>query len=294
MDMEIIDLKQNSQEWLDFRRNHVGASDTPILLGVSPWKTPRELYDEKLGLSSSQDNDCMRFGREKEANIRDRFNLNEGYQMIPIVGRSAMYPWMIASFDGLCQTNKLFIEIKCTNKDDHEYICNEGIPEKYQPQIIHQFIVSQYDKCILISHHRGEDFYLTIQRDRFIGPDFVNVIDKTRKFYEGLLSKTPPDLTEEDVIKVETSEALNALSNYKYAKQLREFYEEEERIAKEKLISFSQGKITQIQDFLIESIERKGSIQYDLVPALKGIDLEPYRKQTTIYFKLKQVSHENI
>ena len=39
-----IELTQNTPEWLEFRRKKIGASDAPIILEVSTWKTPYQLW----------------------------------------------------------------------------------------------------------------------------------------------------------------------------------------------------------------------------------------------------------
>ena len=38
-----VDLVQGSQEWLDFRRTKRMASETPIIMGVSPWQKPKDV-----------------------------------------------------------------------------------------------------------------------------------------------------------------------------------------------------------------------------------------------------------
>ena len=42
-------MEQKSEEWLDWRKKGIGSSDAPIIMGVSPWKTPFELWEEKTG-----------------------------------------------------------------------------------------------------------------------------------------------------------------------------------------------------------------------------------------------------
>ena len=65
--------KQNTPEWLEFRKNKIGASDIPIIMGLSPYSTPLQLWKRKLGfLEEMQMNDCMRFGNENESIIRHK------------------------------------------------------------------------------------------------------------------------------------------------------------------------------------------------------------------------------
>ena len=45
----IVKLVQGSPEWHEHRRTHRNASETPAVLGVSPWKTPYQLWQIKTG-----------------------------------------------------------------------------------------------------------------------------------------------------------------------------------------------------------------------------------------------------
>ena len=36
------------QEWLAYRRRGIGGSDVAAILGISPFRTARDLYDDKL------------------------------------------------------------------------------------------------------------------------------------------------------------------------------------------------------------------------------------------------------
>ncbi len=46
----IVKLVQGSAEWHEHRRKYRNASETPGVLGVSPWSTPYRLRQQKLGL----------------------------------------------------------------------------------------------------------------------------------------------------------------------------------------------------------------------------------------------------
>ena len=38
------------QEWLAYRRQGIGGSDVAAILGISPFRTARDLYDDKLNI----------------------------------------------------------------------------------------------------------------------------------------------------------------------------------------------------------------------------------------------------
>lgn len=64
-------MKQNTKEWLEWRSQGIGASDAPIIMGASPWKTPYKLWLEKTtGQSDFQGNEATERGHALEDSAR--------------------------------------------------------------------------------------------------------------------------------------------------------------------------------------------------------------------------------
>ena len=66
----ICRLVQGSAEWHQHRRKHRNASETPIILGVSPWQTPYQLWQIKLGLVEQEVTPAMLRGTQLEPQAR--------------------------------------------------------------------------------------------------------------------------------------------------------------------------------------------------------------------------------
>ena len=47
----------SEEEWLAYRRKGIGGSDVAALLGISPWRTARDLYFDKLNIVAVEDNE---------------------------------------------------------------------------------------------------------------------------------------------------------------------------------------------------------------------------------------------
>jgi putative phage-type endonuclease len=95
--MNTIDLKQGSKEWLDYRATRIGASDIAKILGVSPYGTAFDLYEEKNGLKETFCNAGMRFGNVAEPLIREYYEAKTGEWFMPTVVEHPTEPWMMAS-----------------------------------------------------------------------------------------------------------------------------------------------------------------------------------------------------
>ena len=72
-------LVDNRTDWLKARRKGIGGSDAASVLGISPWKSNVQLWEEKTGIAEPEDisdKEAVRFGKESEAAIRRLFELD--------------------------------------------------------------------------------------------------------------------------------------------------------------------------------------------------------------------------
>ena len=144
--MKEVMLEQGSDEWLLFRQNKIGSSDAPPIMGVSPYKTRAELYQEKMGLSSGQVKSyAMQRGNDLEPMIREKMSGFLGCQLLSKVFISEQREWQSASVDGIDTVEGVVVEIKCANSVDHMKAQKGIVPEKYLPQLYHILSVLQMD-----------------------------------------------------------------------------------------------------------------------------------------------------
>ena len=79
-------LHQNTPEWHRWRRQGIGASDAPVIMGETPFKTPRTLWSIKTGrMREDPAGPAARRGRELEWFARRAYERQTGIQMEPLV-----------------------------------------------------------------------------------------------------------------------------------------------------------------------------------------------------------------
>ena len=89
-------------EWLAWRRKGIGGSDAAAILGISPWRTARDLYDDKLGIASAQDDSgnwvALEMGHLLEDLVARIFSQKTGYPIFQIkkMFRNSRHPCMLA------------------------------------------------------------------------------------------------------------------------------------------------------------------------------------------------------
>lgn len=282
----IENIKQNTPEWLEWRKDKIGGSDAPIIMGESKWSTPWQLYMRKLGLIPDQeDNHAMSNGRSKESSCLDYINRSFGTRMVPTVMVSEKYPWMIASLDGWDSEKRVGCEIKCAGKQDHETSSVFGkVPKHYKAQTQHQLDVIGGDvRFFYASFNSLGNAIIEVFRDE----DYIKDMLATEVgFIMRLHDLDPPDLCDEDYVENNSREWRLAARAYDIAKQEKEGSEQAYNDARSELIRLSGDRNCKGSGVRITKSVRRGLVEYSRIPELKGVDLEPYRKEKVLSWRV--------
>jgi len=139
-----VNLVQGTPEWLEARRNYIGASDVACILGVSPWKSAIGLWEEKLGIAPKTDEKkewLFQIGHQKEEEARMLFESKFKILIPPAVVRKEDLAWMQASLDGYNPDEDTLVEIKYLGRDKFHALKTSGdVPVHYYPQLQYQMI----------------------------------------------------------------------------------------------------------------------------------------------------------
>jgi putative phage-type endonuclease len=191
------------KEWLEKRKKGIGGSDVAAICGVSPYKTPFQVWEEKRSeYTQDIDNDAMFWGRTLEPVIRQRYSDLTG-RIVMVPEQILVHPkhnFIIGNIDGFTDDPR-GVEIKTAG-----YPTGWGepgtdeIPIGYIFQVQHYMMITGFpvfDVPVLIG---GRDFRLyEVQEDH----DLQNMIlCKERSFWEMVQTGTPPPpVTYEDVVR---------------------------------------------------------------------------------------------
>lgn len=135
----------NAQQ-LAARSLGLGGSDAAAALGLSPWKTPLELFREKRGEDAGTiaESEPMRWGSLLEPVIRQEYSSRTG-RVVRVPETTLVHPahaFMIANLDGLTDDGRL-LEVKTARSaQDWGEPGTDAIPQHYLLQIQHYLIVT--------------------------------------------------------------------------------------------------------------------------------------------------------
>lgn len=193
------------EEWKQYRYQGIGGSDAAAVCGISPWKTARDLYEEKTGkraLGSDEDGWVAKeIGKRLEELVVQIFMKKTGLKPYAVrkMFRHPAYPFMLADVDYFVEIDGKICIIECKTsfsfcRDEWE---NGGIPRHYELQGRHYMAVTNVDRAIFLClYGNSEDtfFMRSIERDYGLEEE---LIEQEAWFWNNhVLAGNPPEYTE--------------------------------------------------------------------------------------------------
>jgi putative phage-type endonuclease len=273
---------------LRLRKNYIGGSDAPIIMEKSPWATPLDLWEVKIGLKPDfEGNRATDEGRRKEPIARKAFEEKTGLLMFPERRFSKEYEFMMATMDGVSLDGKHAVEIKCPGQEDHELALNGIIPEKYYPQLQHQICVLNLQMIFYFSFNGKENKIIEVPRD----DAYISTLTgKEAEFFNEYLKKMiAPPLSDKDFVSRNDTKWLEKSLQWQRIIEQKQMWEEAEEKIRKELIELSEGHNTIGGGIRLTKVISKGNVNYSKIPQLKEIDLEEFRSSPRESWRLTPI-----
>lgn len=140
---------ENEQEWHEERRKRIGASDAPAALGISPYKSPLQLYHEIIGTiePSFEETKRMRLGKRMEPLMQILYEQRFGVKLHDpgdyAIAVSDKYPSMGATVDRLEEPDRINpAEFKGISEFQSGGYRDGVLPEHHHAQAITQALIT--------------------------------------------------------------------------------------------------------------------------------------------------------
>lgn len=280
-------MKQGSPEWLEYRRNKRNASETPAVMGHSPWfpKTHIQLARVKRGLDAVFETKAMRWGTGNEERARQHMEELTGLVVQPTVVIDGDYS---ASLDGRTFDGEIIVEIKCPASGSKSNLFDGDLPMNYFLQVQHQLMVSKAKKCVFFVWAPGIHRIIEVFPNETI---WANIRAAWDEFWP-LMSCDESALTA-DVKKREDSDWFLAVERYRAAKTATAAAQANEDAARDALIELADGFTSEGFGVKVTSSTRAGNVNYKAIPELKGVDLSKYRGAPIPYWTVREVKEND-
>lgn len=287
--MRILEsLIQGSEQWYDYRLKRLTATDSGIILGHNKWRTPYDLWLEKVtGESKIVDNDAMSRGRALEPLARECFSLTTGIDVRPAIIESDEIPWAAASLDGLSYDDSIIVEIKCPLPENYDLSLNGQIPKHYVAQLQKQLFCSGHEWLYYFCFSGTSGHAIKVYRDE----EFIKkMIAAEKEFWDRVCNFDPPETCDKDFTEVTDDNFLMKAHKFLDIKSQIEWLENEEAALKTELLTYAEQGNVKGGGLKIQKVVRKGSIDYKQIDVLQGLDLEQYRRSPSEYYLIKEAS----
>jgi len=236
--------REHEDLWLLGRKKHVTASEVPIIMGLTKWLSPKELWLEKTGKRplARRMTEAQSLGVMLEDAILNHVEETEGLkfdrQLFAVEDSGGL---LAATFDGIDQENGVVCEVKTTGlvgRADRAFYSSD-VPPHVMAQVQTQLIVSgaKYALVYALVAGKGLVRWRVTPEEKWA----LDIRHAAEKFWECVKSNTPPDGVEFPTIEVDSEEAPAVIpeemfTRYALRKQERDIAEEEFQRAKRELI----------------------------------------------------------
>lgn len=200
MTFTTVPVIPDTPEWEQERRNSLGASEVPGVLGLSPYgQTRRTIYRNKLGITTDEfDKERAFIGHESEKAMSAwlrQFHPEVGDIRPAAMVRSVEYPWLHASLDRIALKGDVRVPVQM--KTAHYFPGKEwedGVPSAVQLQIQTEMLVFGAPYAWAVCFTGAMKYYLyRVEADPMVQDQIIRI---TGDFWnEHILAKVEPAAT---------------------------------------------------------------------------------------------------
>lgn len=210
-----VDQVKDVEQWHQLRSKGVGGSDAGIVMNVSRYRTPYELWEEKTGKVKREfvTNEAIEKGNALEPVMFELFKILYGnrYEVTDtknISLSSKQFPYMRANLDGALinkQTGqKGVLEIKSTTIQNASMLKKwrkDDLPITYYFQVLHYLYVTGFDFAIVyaildIPWSNQQETRVVELNKADLEADIELLVKTERWFWNKVKTKTPPPFLE--------------------------------------------------------------------------------------------------
>lgn len=191
---KIFDSKNATrEEWLKVRKLGLGGSDMAAVLGLSPWRSPIDVWlDKTSDTVEEKESEPMYWGNVLEEVVAQEFAKRSGYKVRNnnFTLQSEPYPYLLANIDREIVGLDAGLECKTANAFKANEWDGDNVPDAYYIQCQHYMAVTGKSSWWIAALIGGNTFvYKEIKRNEEV---IKAIIDTGAAFWELVESKTMP------------------------------------------------------------------------------------------------------
>lgn len=244
----------NREQFLERRKQGIGGSDIAAIIGLSPWKTPRDIYMDKKGLAEPEpETDAMYWGTTLEDIVAKEYSKRTGRKIerCNVLFRHPEHPFIIGNIDRVCYDEdgkrpvvngrlitRRILECKTASQyaaGDWGEPGTDQIPEYYKAQVQWYMGITGAEVCDVAVLIGNRDFriYTVYRDDEVIQYLFTEGVKFWREYVETDTLPPPVSLSDIENVCSGTPKA-RAFASLEIAEKVERYKELEEQIKAKK------------------------------------------------------------
>jgi putative phage-type endonuclease len=281
--MKIINVKNGSPEWHDWRKTGIGGSDIAAIMGVCPFRTRDDVLKDKLGINVNKPNEAMQRGIKYEPEARATFEAKQGRKYPPIMMQDDECEYFIASLDGWDDHNDVSVEIKVPGQRTIDLAACGVIPKNYEYQVQWQLGITgaYYHYYVVYDYITKEMHVIEVNVNRKLQSEMR---EAAHKFWaEVLVARDGPPHVNERFIS--NNDALQKAWAIK--EDIKKLEREYDFIMDELFVEHGKDKTMKGDNYVLQRTERE-SFDYRQAAIDAFLPLDKYIKPKTVSWTLRK------
>ena len=281
--MKIVSFSegQGGDEWLQWRKNGIGASDISVIMGSNPYKTPYQLWENKCGFRDEEPvNAAMQHGIRNEDRARQWCNEHFGLHLKPVCIEDNDKSHFKASLDGFDFETKTLVEIKCPFNPAvlERARLKQAVPNYWFDQVQWQIMLSGPTRAFIALWDDVHQCCITL--DMFGDTTRIQSMrERADTFWHGVQIGKPPEIEAKDFIEIEDPRLQELLLEYQSITEKEKNFKDRKKELKTEIEEFAENRSITAYGFKIKRFPPP--VKYDMDQMrMDGIDLDIYIKKT--------------
>lgn len=204
---DLTDLTSDDPEYQALRKLGLGGSDAGAVCGVSRFRTPYQVWAEKVNpdATAHRETEAMSWGKLLEDPIRQEFARRTGVEVHSLnkMVRNLEHPWMLASVDGITGPFGEFTGVyegKTSRYADAWAVGDDGavkVPIEYAIQGMHYLSVLELPQLHFAVLIGGQELRIA---EMEVNDNLVaDLIEIEETFWQSVINREPPPVGPADV-----------------------------------------------------------------------------------------------
>jgi putative phage-type endonuclease len=200
---DLTEIQPSSPEWLELRKLGLGGSDAGAVCGLSRFRTPYQVWAEKVNPSMPEEREepeYLRWGKLLEPIVREEFTTRTGIEVHPLPRTDT--PFMLANVDGLTGSAAKLegaYEGKTTRRSDLWPIVDDvvQVPLETVVQGMHYLAVLGLERIHFACLVGGQELRIAeVDRNENLIADLIEIEEA---FWRKVIDRDPVDVGAADV-----------------------------------------------------------------------------------------------